>query len=194
MSRTGWPFITTPIATQPLVQSLITAPTINQILVYNGTRFVNSSQVGVTTFNSVTKTLFDAVSVNNSTVVYTNATTVTLNPGTYSYVANGNMSVSTASVGQILISQTGGTGTFTSTGIYSIENVLGAIGSNSGASVSGGTIAISTTASGQTQSFTGQGEFVVSTSSVNLTFAAFSTANTSITLEGQAAVHFMKIL
>lgn len=210
MSRKGWQKITTPIGGQTVSSITVSSPAVNQLLVYNGTNWVNSNSTigntGLPIYLSIYNTAASSVNiVSNTTPVPLNnmSGTLTLNVGTYYYTAIANITgdVGSGGYGHLKLVKIGGTGTFTHAGQgYSIFVVDGGSASFGPVSVGtvyndAGTIGIAISAIGSRLNSTNtSGTFTISTSSVTFDLEYKNDINTgTFTFDHGLIAQFIKI-
>lgn len=207
MSRKGWQVISTPIGGQTVTNVVVSSPTVNQSLVYNGTNWVNSN-ITISTGSPIYQTIFNTAAssvnvVSNTTPVPLNnmSGTLTLSVGSYFYTATANITgdVGSGGYGHLKLVKTGGTGTFTHSGLgYSIfmpgGGSAGVITVGDAYNTPGDVgIAISAIGS-QTNSTSTSGIFTISTSSVTFTLEYLNDINTgTFTFDQGLTVQFIKI-
>ena len=102
MSRTGWPIITTPIATLPLLLFTNTTPTVGQLIIYNGTSFVyQASPTVFLSYGMIRITTTGSLGITGGTTVTApnNTGNITLPIGTYFCRSSGSGTCVTAANG-----------------------------------------------------------------------------------------------
>jgi hypothetical protein len=194
MSRSGWPLITTPITALPLTELTVSAPAVNQSLVYNGTIFVNQTITGTPLYFRLYQTASANAIVNNTNVSFASSNgPIVLSVGKYIYMFTGRVSTSTAAVAQIRLNQTAGLGTFTTVGAGFSSYFTNTLASTVFTVPASGTLCATTNVT-NTQECSGQGEITVSTNTVSLVFSGFSASSTTITLAQNSSIQFVKVL